>query len=214
MAKRIKKNDGSTQLRLLETAERLFAEKGFGNVSLREITREAQVNVAAVKYHFGSKDELITELEKRLTEPVNNERLARLDELEKSGDLALRSLLHAFMEPLMGKVTGSAVTERLYGQFMARFLVERAQASHSELMEKFKEVAQRYVDALGRAAPWLTQIEIYWRLDFSYGVFTNALLHRDILPQFLGDGSYEANLKILFEEVLDFCTAGFESGKK
>lgn len=214
MAQREKKTDGKTQLRLLETAERLFAERGFYAVSLREITREAETNVAAVKYHFGSKDELIKEVESRMTKPVNEERLTRLDDLEKSGKTEVRSILRAFIEPLMGKLEGNELSERLYSQFMARFFIERAHQLQDDLKIQFQEVARRYVAAFLLVTPWLTAGEIVWRIDFSFGVFTNALLHRDLLPQIVGNDSLDTEMESLLEKVLDFCAAGFETGKK
>lgn len=214
MAEGKQKSDSKTRLRLLETAERLFAERGFSSVSLRKITREADVNVAAVKYHFGSKDELITAVEKRMTFPVNEERLMRLDKLEQEGGYDVRALLRALIEPFMGKLDGSEMSHRLFSQFMARFLMERRQQIESEIKENFQEVARRYVAAFKVVTPWLTASQIIWRIDFSFGVFTNALLHRDILPQIVEVDPSDTEMDILLEKLLDFCVAGFETGKK
>jgi len=51
--------DRSTRQRILVVAERLFAERGIGFVSVRDITTEARANTAAINYHFGSKDGLL-----------------------------------------------------------------------------------------------------------------------------------------------------------
>ena len=71
-----------TRRKLLDTAERLFAEQGYGAVSLRQIIADAEVNLAAIHYHFGSKQELLDEVIMRKAGPVNLERLARLGRLE------------------------------------------------------------------------------------------------------------------------------------
>ena len=71
-----------TKERILETAERSFAENGYAATSLRSIIGEAGVNLAAVHYHFGSKEELLKAVILRRAEPVNARRLALLDECE------------------------------------------------------------------------------------------------------------------------------------
>ncbi len=75
-----------TKQRILDTAERLFADRGFAGTSLRAITREADVNQAAVHYHYGSKDELLKAVLNRLIVPMNEERLRLLDEATAAAD--------------------------------------------------------------------------------------------------------------------------------
>src|SRR5262252_2657033 len=91
-----------TKERILDTAERLFAERGYGATSLRSIIAAAKVNLAAVHYHFHSKQELLDAVLTRRIEPLNRERIALLDELERSaGDGAppLEAILSALIEP-------------------------------------------------------------------------------------------------------------------
>ena len=64
-----------TRSAILAAAERLYADRGFGDVTLRDIVAEANVNLAAVNYHFGSKDELIAELFVTRSLATNRERL-------------------------------------------------------------------------------------------------------------------------------------------
>src|SRR5512139_2982341 len=71
-----------TRARILRAAEALFVEQGFADTSLRMITARAEVNLAAVNYHFGSKEELIREVFQRHLEPLNAARIAYLDRLE------------------------------------------------------------------------------------------------------------------------------------
>src|SRR5438874_13218778 len=73
-----------TRSRILDVAEELFGEQGLDRVSIRDITRTARVNLAAINYHFGSKEELIAAVFERRVVPVNEARLAALDRVEKS----------------------------------------------------------------------------------------------------------------------------------
>ena len=91
-----------TKQRILDVAERLFAERGFSGTSLRTIIGEAGVNLAAVHYHFHSKDALLEAVILRRLEPVNRERLAMLEACEhaaRGGPPAVEDILRAFIEP-------------------------------------------------------------------------------------------------------------------
>ena len=73
------KEHHETRNRILDTAESLFSDHGFRDVSLRCITKQAGVNIASVNYHFGSKDALVIEVFTRVVAPINRERIALLD---------------------------------------------------------------------------------------------------------------------------------------
>ena len=92
-----------TKERILDTAERLFADHGFPATSLRDITQEAGVNLAAVNYHFGGKEGLLIEVLERKIAPVNRSRLAQLETLETaagSDPVPTEHLVRAFVTPL------------------------------------------------------------------------------------------------------------------
>ena len=92
-----------TKNRILDAAERLFADFGYKATSLRDITSEAGVNLASVNYHFGSKEALLAALLERNFAPVNRRRIELLDALEASTDGATDLSLTTFfgLAPLM-----------------------------------------------------------------------------------------------------------------
>ena len=95
------KNNGSTPDRILNAAEELFIELGYAATSLRAIANKASVNLAATNYHFGSKEGLLAAVIHRHIQPVNAERLRRLDILEDNLlPPSLREILEAFFFPL------------------------------------------------------------------------------------------------------------------
>src|SRR2546426_8090555 len=87
-----------TKTRILDTAEKLFGEKGFDATSLRDITAEAQVNLAAVNYHFQSKESLMDAIIERRFEPVNRRRMEMLDAAGPSP--TVEQIVEAFLSPL------------------------------------------------------------------------------------------------------------------
>src|SRR5215470_13225201 len=96
-----------TKSKILDAAEKLFGIKGFEATSLRDITAEAQVNLAAVNYHFQSKDSLIDAVIARRIEPVNRR---RLEMLEAAGPKpTVEQILTAFLTPVLDQDLGSVV---------------------------------------------------------------------------------------------------------
>src|ERR1700678_1667806 len=88
-----------TKTKILDAAEKLFGEKGFDGTSLRDITTEADVNLAAVNYHFQSKESLIEAVIMRSAEPVNQKRIAML---EAAGpNPSIEQLIEAFIGPVL-----------------------------------------------------------------------------------------------------------------
>jgi AcrR family transcriptional regulator len=159
--------DPHTPDRILATAENLFAEEGYGAVSLRSITREAGVNIAAIHYHFGSKERLLEQLFAKRCGPMNAERLRLLSECRECPGRPplLEQILEAYLRPSLiwpDDPDGAR-----------RFLRLRALLSHeqetlaSELIARhFNDVSRRFAAALGGVLPELSEEELFWRFQF------------------------------------------------
>ncbi len=161
-----------TQERILDAAERLFAARGFAATSLRAITSEAGVNVAAVHYHFGSREALLRAVIERRVEPINRARLERLDALESAGVAPrLETLLEAFLGPAVEAVRTDPGMARVTGLLFS----EPAEHVRTLVMEVFREVALRFQAALERALPGLGPAEARERLGFVVGVLVHEL---------------------------------------
>jgi AcrR family transcriptional regulator len=91
----------STKERILSAAEDLFAKSGFAGASLRQVTSAANVNLAAVNYHFGSKENLINELFKRRLDELTASRTAALDKVRGTRQPTLEAVLEAFVQPAL-----------------------------------------------------------------------------------------------------------------
>ncbi|HVA79456.1 MAG TPA: TetR/AcrR family transcriptional regulator, partial [Candidatus Binataceae bacterium] len=96
--------------RLMTAAERLFGERGIDGVSLRQINQAAGcANVAAIHYHFGSKEALVTALIERRMKGINTRRMAMLDEIEKTAGVDdLHGLIEAVVWPLAEQLNDSS----------------------------------------------------------------------------------------------------------
>ncbi len=167
-----------TKDRIAHTAARLFADNGYAATSLRQVIAEAGVNLAAVHYHFGSKEDLLDHLVGRLADPINRGRIAMLDRLEAEAagaPLTVEQILNAFLAPAVE--IGSRHPEaiklmgRLYAEGMIPSLVER----------HFKPTGKRFVAALRRALPDLPDQEFFLRVDFMIGAMSHTLVHTQVI---------------------------------
>jgi AcrR family transcriptional regulator len=112
--------DGRT--RLLDSAERLFAERGVDGPSLREInTAAGQRNASGVQYHFGGRAGLLAAVIERHMSTIDAERTERLDALERRGDPSARELMATLVEPLASRLAdpGGRRYLRILGELAA-----------------------------------------------------------------------------------------------
>jgi len=177
----------NTKDRILDAAERLFARDGIEATSLRTITAEASVNLAAVNYHFQSKDALVRSVVARRIRPVNERRMALLDAYEAAagnGPLPLEQVLDAFLRPVM-EIYGTHGKE--FAPLMGRMYTEPGGFMEQVYKDHLQPVATRFIEAYERALPGLPRIELLWRMHFSIGALAHTLAAATLL-RLLSDG--------------------------
>ncbi len=202
-----------TKTKLLDVAEKLFAEKGVDATSLRNIISEAEVNLAAIHYHFGSKDALIREVVARRVQPINEERIRRLGEYEKdnlNGPELLEGLLRAFLEPLIR--VKFETPERV--QHTHKILLQ-LQSGSGQLFESvfhlFDEIIKRFFIALKRALPDLSKPELLLRFRFMLGTIHMIIIEPPIKKHPMFSKIPELKPDIVMEQIVSFLVAGFYS---
>ena len=203
----------TTRARILLSAEALFAERGFEVVSLREITGAAGVNVAAVNYHFGSKDKLIDAVVIRHLSPVNEERLRQLDKLEErhsQAPIPVEEILKAFLSPVLDHIASGEMSEDLFKKFMGRLIGERGYSLPDDACSLFALMAGRFAAAFQKAVPQLNEEAALWRMHFSFGVMAHTLTNGETLCQLSDGRSGNPSTKTLLGNIIDFCRAGIE----
>jgi len=192
-----------TKSRILDSAEKLFGMKGFDGTSLRDITTAAEVNLAAINYHFQSKDSLIDAIVARRIEPVNKKRFEMLD--AAGSHPTVEQILTAFMAPVMQVKVDSLAP--LIGRILSNpeLFVERVFHKH------LAPVSQSFVEALSKALPELPPSEILWRLHFSVGVMTHTMLWGRIYPKITNGVCEMSYREALVDRTLRFVAAGFRA---
>lgn len=202
-----------TKERILDTAERLFAEHGYAATSLRSIIAGAGVNLAAVHYHFHSKEALLEAVILRRSVPANQARLALLDQLEsEAGDNppALERVIEAFVAPTFRMArdpqSGGMLFMRLLGRLHAEGdLLPRILTSH------FGDVLKRFGSALRRALPNLPPQELFWRLNLAIGALAQTLRGGSQDLETISDFSVSFDSETALERLVAFLSAGFRA---
>ena len=167
-----------TKEQILDAAETLFSAHGIEGVSLRSLTKEANVNLASVHYHFGSKEAVVKAAFARCIRPVNRERLALLERLERgaaNGRLNVEAVLFALFSPTMKLARGSSERQS-FVRLCARLYSEPADYLEPFFEEEFSEVMKRFETAFAKALPGLPREELRSRMRFAIGVMAHTML--------------------------------------
>lgn len=200
----------ATKQAVFNAAERLFALHGFQNVSVRDITAEAGVNLASVNYHFGSKDALLFEIFRRRTGELNRERARMLHEASDrhQGKPPVREILEAYFTPPL-KWAAPDNDRRISVQFIIRARSEGTEEMREAIRNDVSHL-ERFANALIAARPDLPREEVYWRLHFCLGmVHNNRFVEFDRLHHLSGGLTREGDVAALLRRMLDFAEAGF-----
>jgi AcrR family transcriptional regulator len=163
--------------RILDAAERLFADHGFEGTSIREIVDAAKVNLAAIHYHFRSKEALLEAVLTRRISIVNEGRLQRLAEAEAAAaprppsvEQIVRALIIPTVEFAQRNESGAT-----FVQLMSRMFTEPRFSLTNFLGRKFGETITRFSAALVRALPQLPREVVLWRAFFTIGAMHHLL---------------------------------------
>ncbi|WP_411287707.1 TetR/AcrR family transcriptional regulator [Phenylobacterium sp.] len=200
----------ATKAAVFNAAERLFALHGFQNVSVRDITADAGVNLASVNYHFGSKDALLFEIFRRRTAELNRERARMLHEANDrhGGAPPVRDILEAYFAPPL-RWAAPDHERGISVQFIIRARSEGTAQMREVLQNDVSHLA-RFAEALIAARPELPREEVYWRLHFVLGmVHNNRFAEFDRLHHLSGGATREGDVQGLLKRMLDFAEAGF-----
>jgi AcrR family transcriptional regulator len=199
---------------ILDKAEELFASKGYKGTSLRMITTGAEVNLAAVNYHFGSKKGLVEAVIGRRIVPLNEERHLRLEEVLNKAESAgtrpeLSDVLLAFLEPTM-RLPESAPGAKNFVTLIGRAMADTDETARSIFIKHMGPAIKKFHAALAIALPEMPGDVLYWRLNFLIGAMSHTLRCIDKCPIPL-DSAKPRNAKQLVELILPFMKGGMEA---
>ena len=206
-----------TRSRILNAAEGLFADRGFSATSVRMITSRAKVNLAAMHYHFGSKDQLIQELFALRLSPLNRQRLALLDCCQAgggAGDPSLEQILEAFIRPPVQLIRDPERGGMRFMQLLSRAFNSPDGAIREMIYGQFAEVIERFSGALGPRLPHLSREEAFWRFHFMVGAMSHTLhviADWKNLENLFTDVPEPSQVDEVVDRLVSFLAAGFRT---
>ena len=199
--------------RILDAAERLFGEQGYGATSQRDIIKAAGVNLAAIHYYFQSKERLLEAVVERRAGPVNRERVEMLVAAEREAGVkrvSIERVMEAFLVPAFHRSADpqqGAALRRLMGR-----LHLEAGLLPIVMRKNFAPVIARFSVVLKGALPGVAAEDVFWRLLFASGAMARTLTGMEDI-EILSDGKVKAgDPQAVARKLVAFLSAGFRAG--
>lgn len=214
-AKSEMRND--TRERILDAGERLFMEHGYEATSTRMVTSEAAVNLAAVNYHFGSKEALMQAVLRRRVEGLNKERLRVLDELEAQAagkPLKPSQIVDAFFGTLLRMSASQDCGGKTFLRLLGRTMTDPSDFIRTFLAAEYADVLERFKTALFLSLPDVPKAEIVWRFHFMLGATSYAIAGTDTLhlvTDWQVDEGAELQEELLIPRLMSFLLGGLRA---
>ena len=210
--RRFNMTEPNTKDKILDSAEYLFANKGLKDTSVRDITSHAKVHLAAVNYHFNTKDGLLRALVERRLKPLNQQRLELLDKYENrfgQGSVAVESVLYALIAPAIKMCFEAPDFLKITGQIVSH----PDEETYTIYLSNFDELFTRVKDVLVFSLPHISEEELMWRIHFVIGSTIHTCTNYSGLSV-LSHGVCEMNdQEEIVNTLISFCTAGLKADK-
>jgi len=202
---------GDTRLKILDAAEKLFSTEGFGT-SLRAVTGAAGVNIAAVNYHFGCKDGLVSAVFARRLGPLNEERRSLLESAvarAKHGHPPIEAVLESLIRPAVDRWGASDGQLSSIAGLLGRAHSENDPHVRRLVFEQFATTTRRYCEVLASILPDLDDAELYTRFHFAIAAMATTLVDPERVG-LLSDGLVDArDMDTMVARLVSFLAGGF-----
>lgn len=200
----------NTKEQIIMVAERLFAEHGFDGTTLRNVVSEAGVNLAAVSYHFGSKEDLYRAVVAKYARPVVDQELYLLSELQKGLEpISVEGILTALIKPSLVILSQHADRHLVTAQFMGRCRTE-PEPIQSIANEEYAAASQAFLDVLQRILPDQSRSQLSWKLDLVIASLIRVLTEAG-KPFALLKSNSSSDIEETTQQLVKFLSPGMRS---
>lgn len=203
-----------TQIEIIKAAEVEFAQHGFAGASVREITKRAKVNIAAINYHFGGKRELFKAMVRYRIEPINAKRIAMLDAAYAASGmepLPLRQVVDIIVRPLVTQLIGTEGEDFQFMTAMGRALTEEREFMFDLHRNLLAEILKRFHAALAHSLKGTPEKEVFYSLHFLSCSMIGAMNQHARLG-IISHGNVDLkDIDALVDRLTRFITGGIEA---
>ncbi len=203
-----------TAANIVRAAETLFAEQGFTETTVRQITARADVNLAAVNYHFGSKKGLIQAVAEKFLGPLCQNIEQALDQRQAASkqSIALEELIEILMRALLGVNHDNDHALSVFMRLLDLAYMKNQQDLRDFLIERYSSRVQLYIELMRQDAAPMEADEFFWRLHFLLGSITFTLSNLHTLHA-LERGEYEGDTEVerVLHRMVPVLTAGLQA---
>jgi AcrR family transcriptional regulator len=198
-----------TKTAILDTTETLIAKNGVRSVSIRDIARAARVNLAAINYHFGSKDGLLRAVLERRMSGMFDRRMEALDAIEQArGRVTVEALMEAFLGPCMACDARAKRRHEIIARMMSRFFFEEEALVGAVAKTRVEPFRARFTALLKKTVPSVPGDELDWRASLAMGVLHHHFLVSSIKKRMRNP---HAKAGVEMRRLLAFCAAGLRA---
>ena len=204
----------TTKDRLLDSAEQLFSKQGFSATSVRQISAAASVNLAAMNYHFGSKEKLISAVFARRLNPLNEERIGLLERCCKESEGGIPSLgesVRALVGPALRLSQDPARGGERFMLLMGRAFSEPGHGVDELVLRQFEGLARRFFPVFRHHLEDLTTETFFWRIHFLVGAMAHTMAASEGLRFISGGRCSLEDPEEAVDRLVDFVVAGMRA---
>ena len=211
LQERISKRGERTRTALLDSAELLFAEKGFHGVTVRAIAKKADADPALVTYYFGGKRELFDAVLVRRAEELNQIRLAELEACEREAGPdgpTVEAIIAAFTHPLLDRTANGGPGWKSYFALIGQ-VTNSPEWGQAVMSKYFDPIVRRFLDAIRKALPEASEEEIFWSYHFLSGALVLTFADTGRIDSLSGGLCRSSDLEAVHARMPEFIGAGF-----
>ncbi|MGB6229147.1 MAG: TetR family transcriptional regulator [Litorimonas sp.] len=202
---------GVRKTRILDSAERLFAEHGYDGVTLRRIAKLADVDVALTSYHFGSKRDLFRATFERRALVLNQVRTEALEACLRAaapGPPTLDAVIEAYLRP-MGDIQASADDGWRHYLSLVAWVNSSTEWGGELMTEYFNPFVQRFIAALRTALPDADEAALHWGYQFMSGALTLTFADTGRMDRLSEGRASSTDPATGYDHMIPFIAAGF-----
>jgi len=208
------RTEENRQTKILDAAENAFADHGYNGASMRDIVREAGVNLATVYYYFGSKNGLMEAILKRRFGPLRREHLEILAKFQsdaKGRPLPVERILQAMLLPPLELLAAPAAKRHAVTRLIGRIVAEPDAQTQAILRSQRSEVRAAFLKALKASLPKASAADLQWRMEFVWGALTFILCNPHTIAAETQGACNPVDAGKVLREMIDFFAGGFRA---